>query len=180
MKCQQSLCRCRCRYQIWVTFLSRHQIQETNWNWASTPVASTWPKMFPPNLRWWNFGGLLFNHVGRKTQHGDPWFINALACHHFKRKRFLFSRPDLHSSLVTLSLSLLSKATYIRGEANAGQGQSFALTEHKCITSGLNYLGITRRVAPCHCASHNRFKQVENVFRRRGGWWKEGGGMGGD
>lgn len=131
--------------------------------------------MFPPNLRWWNFRGLLFNHVGRKNQHGDPWFINALACHHFKRKRFLFSRPDLHPSLVTLSLSLLSKATYIRGEANAGQGQSFALTEHKCITSGLNYLGITRRVAPCHCASHNRFKQVENVFRRRAGGLLEGG-----
>lgn len=47
-----------------------------------------------------------------------------------------------------------------------GQGQSFALAEHKCITSGLNYRGITRCVAPRHCASHNRFKQVENVFSR--------------
>lgn len=44
MKCQQSLCRCRCRYQIWVTFLSRHQIQGTNWNRASTPVAKCFPQ----------------------------------------------------------------------------------------------------------------------------------------
>lgn len=92
--------------------------------------------------------------------------MSALACHIFKWKRFLFSLFDLHSSLATLSLSPLSKATNIRGEASVGQGQSFALTEHKCITGGLNYLGITRCVVPRHCASHNRFKQVENVFRR--------------
>lgn len=79
---------------------------------------------------------------------------------------FFFSLFDLYSSLVTLSLSPLSKATNIRGEASMGQGQSFALTEHKCITSSLNYLGITRCVVPRHRASHNRFKQVENVFRR--------------
>lgn len=101
-----------------------------------------------------------------ENEHGAPRSINALACHHFKWRRFLFSHHDLHPSLVTLSLSLLSKATNIRGKANMGQGQSFALTEHKCITSGLNYQGITRCVAPCHCASHNRLKQVENVFRR--------------
>lgn len=88
------------------------------------------------------------------------------AGHNFKWCRFHISLHDLHSSLVTLFLSLLSKATNIRGKANMGQGQSLALTEHKCITNGLNYQGITRRVVTCHCASHNRFKQVENVFRR--------------
>lgn len=87
----------------------------------------------------------------------------------FERGRgFSFPRRDLHPSSVTLPLSPLSEATYIRGEANAGQGQSFALAEHKCITSGSNYPGITRHVALCHCASHNRFKQVENVFRGGG------------
>lgn len=106
-------------------------------------------------------------HVNKKKKsHEDLRFSNALACHNLKWKRFFISLFDLHSSLVTPSLSPLSKATNIRGKASVGQGQSFALTEHKCITSGLNYLGITRCVVPRHCASHNRFKQVENVFRR--------------
>ena len=108
---------------------------------------------------------IMYDHAGPKANADIHDLLTALACHNFKWWRFLFSHPDLHPSLVTLSLSLLSKATNIRGEANMGQGQSLALTEHKCITSGLNYQGITRCVALCHCASHNRFKQVENVFR---------------
>lgn len=104
-----------------------------------------------------------------ENEPGDPECINVPACHHFKQKRFHFSRHDLHPSLVTLSLSLLSKATNIRGKANMGQGQSPALTEHKYITSGMNYQGITQCAAPCHRVSHNRFKQVENVFRGEGG-----------
>lgn len=98
---------------------------------------------------------VLYAHAGLKMNIEIHNLSTALACHHFKCSRFLFSHPDLHTSLVTLSLSLLSKATNIRGKANMGQGQSLALTEHKCITSGLNYQGITRCVALCHCASHN-------------------------
>lgn len=87
------------------------------------------------------------------------------------RRRLLYLLPDrlffglfLFVALLFFRF-LLFKVSTIRGKANMGQSQCLALTEHKCFTSGLNYQRITESVAPCHCASHTGFKQVENLFK---------------
>lgn len=101
-------------------------------------------------------------NVWSRQPYNNVLFINTLTCHHFHSEKVsLFHTVTLHTSLETVSLSLLSKATHIRARANVGQGQSLALMEHKCITSGLNYHGMIRvlcRATVHHSTGSNRWK----------------------